>query len=114
MPLKNIKLSRGLIFCCARGNGKHLLMDALQEVSVEPEETTYAPLIVKAAEKATFTATLTLPRTFVDEHLKWAKWVRKLKQLLHLARHGKNKRIRKKNLKRAYTLYRDGHKSIKL
>ena len=103
------------IFSIARGNGKHpLSSDVLQDVTVEPEKATPAPRIVTTAENATFTATITLPRTFVDEHRKWVRWVRKIKQMIHLAKHGKNKRIRKKNLKRAYALYRNGHKSIKL
>ena len=113
MPPKNITLGPGMMYIAREGEAP-IPINGIQEVTVEPKEIEPAPCIVKKVDtKATFTATLTLPRTIVNDYKKWKKWVKRLKRLAHFARHGKNNRVRKKNLKRAYILYRDGHKSVK-
>ena len=114
MPPKNITLGPGTMFIAKEGSTP-IPINGIQEVTVEPEEIEPAPCIVKKVNtKATFTATLTLPRTYANEYKKWRKWTKTLRRLVHLARRGKNNRIRKKNLRRAVRLYFDGHKSVKL
>lgn len=121
MPTKenNIALGAGAV-CFKSGEGEAWLpVNGIQEVSLEPDEEyadTAEPCIlgVDLAKEASFTCEVELKFFNYSMFRKYAKWTKTLKRLAHLATCGKNRRIRKKNVKRLVTVYESGYKAIKL
>ena len=113
MPPKDIPdINTGTIYFAQVG-GDLVPLGGIQEATLEPAEGGVVdPAIVIGADlvkEATFTATLEMPRDFIQDyieyHRKFRKDLKKLHRLMHLGWHGKNRRIRKKNWKRAIKLY---------
>lgn len=127
MPPENHKeLNADKVYISREGEAP-IPLDGIQEVELEPAEGGVVdPAIVIGAERwdcvvpcntsasRTFTAKLTVPRSVYNDWRRWHKWMELCRRYIHLAWHGKNWRIRKKNLKLLWDTYYNGEKAIKL
>ena len=116
MPTENnpIDLSSGTM-CFKSGEGETWLpVNGVQEAPLEPYADTAPRIIgVDLAKEASFTCTMKVPAAVYYSFKRYEKWCKMLRKYIHLARHGKNRRIRKKNMIRFVEVYTEGELSIK-
>lgn len=120
MPTKEnpIELGPGTV-CFKSGESETWLpVNGIQEASLEPDEdyADTAPRVVGVdlAKEESITFKLEVPLSVFYSYQRFAKWAKMCRKYIHLARYGKNRRIRKKNLKRLIAVYEAGEQAIKL